>query len=62
MIFLPRWKEELAVAAATTDQKRLSVRITPRDVSTHWNSTYDMLKLAYSYREAIDKITGERAL
>jgi hypothetical protein len=34
----------------------------PRDVSTRWNSTYDMLKFAYTYREAIDKITGERAL
>ena len=42
--------------------KYWSVRIMPRDVSTHWNSTYDMLKFAYSYREAIDKITGDRAM
>ena len=34
----------------------------PRDVSTCWNSTYEMLKFAYQYREAIDKITGDRAL
>lgn len=34
----------------------------PRDVSTRWNSTYDMLKFAYLYREAIDKITGDRAM
>ena len=34
----------------------------PQDVSTRWNSTYEMLKFAYLYREAIDKITGERAL
>ena len=34
----------------------------PRDVSTRWNSTYEMLKFAYLYREAIDKITGERAM
>ena len=45
-----------------SDKKPLSVRIMPRDVSTRWNSTYKMLKFAYSYREAIDKITGERAL
>ena len=34
----------------------------PRDVSTRWNSTYDMLKFACTYREAIDKITDERAM
>ena len=34
----------------------------PRDVSTHWNSTYDMLKFAYLYWEAIDRITGDCAL
>ena len=54
--------EDLAAAAATTEKKPLSVRIMPRDVSTRWNSTYEMLKFAYLYREAIDKITGERAM
>ena len=34
----------------------------PHDVSTHWNSTYDMLKFAYSYQEAIDRITGDCVL
>jgi hypothetical protein len=64
-ILLPRWNEilhELATATALTDKKPLPVRIMPRDVSTRWNSTYEMLKFAYSYREAIDKITGERAM
>jgi hypothetical protein len=32
----------------------------PRDVSTRWNSTYDMLKFALDYRIALDAITGER--
>jgi hypothetical protein len=32
----------------------------PRDVSTRWNSTYDMLKFALNYRAALDVITGER--
>ena len=34
----------------------------PRDVRTRWNSTYDMLKFAYKYREVVDKITSERSL
>ncbi len=38
------------------------MRMMPRDVRTRWNSTYDMLKFAYTYRDAIDKLTGERAL
>ena len=64
-ILLPRWNEilrELATATATTDKKPLPVRIMPRDVSTRWNSTYEMLKFAYSYRPAIDNITGDRAM
>ena len=34
----------------------------PRDVTTRWNSTYDMLKFASTYREPINKITGERSM
>ena len=29
----------------------------PRDVSTRWNSTFDMLKFAIRYRVAIDAMT-----
>jgi hypothetical protein len=32
----------------------------PRDVSTRWNSTYDMLKFALEYRKAIDVLTADR--
>lgn len=32
----------------------------PRDVSTRWNSTYDMLKFAVDYRPALDSITADR--
>lgn len=32
----------------------------PRDVSTRWNSTFDMLNFAISYRAALDTITSER--
>ena len=32
----------------------------PRDVSTRWNSTFDMLKFAIRYRVAIDAMTAVR--
>jgi len=34
----------------------------PRDVSTRWNLTYDMLSFAVPYCAAIDMITGDRAM
>jgi hypothetical protein len=32
----------------------------PRDVSTRWNSTFDMLDFAIRYRVAIDAMTAVR--
>lgn len=32
----------------------------PRDVSTRWNSTYDMLCFAIKYRKAIEIMTSEK--
>jgi len=32
----------------------------PRDVSTRWNSTFDMLGFAIQYRAAIDTMTAAR--
>jgi hypothetical protein len=32
----------------------------PRDVTTRWNSTFDMLEFAVKFRPAIDTITDER--
>ena len=32
----------------------------PRDVTTRWNSTYDMLDFAVGYQSAIDSITGAK--
>ena len=31
----------------------------PRDVSTRWNSTYDMLKFALDYCSAFDEISDQ---
>jgi hypothetical protein len=50
---LPRWY-------AILKELKLDERIMPRDVSTRWNSTYDMLKFALDYRIALDTITGDR--
>jgi hypothetical protein len=63
---LPRWKEIIkeVVASSPGDSpnRKLTVRMMPRDVRTRWNSTFDMLKFALSYRDVIDKITSERSL
>jgi hypothetical protein len=37
-------------------------RMMPRDVSTRWNLTYDMLQFALDYRIPIDEITSNREL
>jgi hypothetical protein len=34
----------------------------PRDVSTCWNLTYDMLEFAVEFREALDSITGNQRM
>ena len=34
----------------------------PRDVSTRWNSTYDMVNFAVEYRTALDSITSDRKM
>ena len=34
----------------------------PRDVTTRWNSTYDMLVFALKYREALESITGNQRM
>ncbi|KIJ95065.1 hypothetical protein K443DRAFT_77205, partial [Laccaria amethystina LaAM-08-1] len=49
-LLLPAWKSCL-------QDLELVIRIMPRDVATHWNSTYDMLNFAVDYRKAIEHIT-----
>ncbi|KAJ7832684.1 hypothetical protein B0H14DRAFT_2364680, partial [Mycena olivaceomarginata] len=51
----PRWE-------AVLQEVNLSQRLMPRDVSTRWNSTYDMLVFALQYRKAVDSLTGDRKL
>jgi len=52
-IILPQWLAKL-------EELGLKLRMMPRDVSTRWNSTFDMLDFALNYRVAIDEITSIR--
>ena len=36
--------------------------LVPHDVTTHWNSTYDMLVFSFWYQEPIDHITSDKSL
>ncbi|GLB44048.1 hypothetical protein LshimejAT787_1502320 [Lyophyllum shimeji] len=54
-ILLPKWRRVVAADPELTD------RLIPRDVSTRWNSTFDMLNTALEYRKAVDAMTNDRA-
>jgi hypothetical protein len=56
-ILLPEWNKVLKQLAE--GDKALSLCIMPRDVSMRWNSTYDMLKFAYAYRDAINQMMDQ---
>ncbi|KAG1889610.1 uncharacterized protein F5891DRAFT_965438 [Suillus fuscotomentosus] len=54
-LLLPEWKSILP-------ELKLTVRIMPHDISTRWNSMFDMLEFALQYRKAIDTMTDKRRL
>jgi hypothetical protein len=54
-VILPQW-------FTTLEDCGLRQRMMPRDVSTRWNSTYDMLEFAVDNREALDAITGNQRM
>ncbi|KAF8961238.1 hypothetical protein BDZ97DRAFT_1597382, partial [Flammula alnicola] len=52
-LLLPAWQTLL-------EELDMDSRIIPRDVTTRWNSTYDMLIFILEYRKAVDKFTSDR--
>ncbi|CAA7270539.1 unnamed protein product [Cyclocybe aegerita] len=50
-IVLPEW-------FLTLTELGLKSRMIPRDVSTRWNSTFDMLNFAVNYKPAINSLTA----
>ena len=52
-IILPQWFSIL-------NDLELAEHMMPRDVSTCWNSTFDMLNFAIEHIAAINTITGDR--
>jgi hypothetical protein len=54
-ILLPTWKQVLK-------DMNTKVTIIPHDVTTRWNSTYDLLGYCLTHRLAIDRITQRRDL
>ena len=42
------------------EKENPSNRIIPRDVTTRWNSTYDMLTFVLEYRTVVEKFTADR--
>ncbi|KAJ7238430.1 hypothetical protein C8J57DRAFT_1086883, partial [Mycena rebaudengoi] len=52
-VLLPLWR-------STCVAHKMKARLIPRDVSTRWNSTFDMLKVAIEYRAPIDTLVGGR--
>jgi len=43
------------------NELKLTDKLIPRDVSTRWNSTFDMLDAAIEYRKAVDEMTSDRS-
>lgn len=53
-LLLPAWKAALQDASKPK-------KLIPRDVRTRWNSTYDMLSVAYDHRELLDNFVDVKS-
>ena len=64
-IILPEWTSVLkqhAELSNEADEKPLSICMMPCNISTRWNSTFDMIQFAIAYREPLNDLTGCRAM
>jgi hypothetical protein len=64
-LILPEWfavLERMAKEAVEQGKTHLSSRMIPRDVAVRWNSTYEMLSFAYTYRQAYNELTDNRGM
>ncbi|TFK58379.1 hypothetical protein BDN72DRAFT_751708, partial [Pluteus cervinus] len=52
---LPLWKE-------ICKKHGLAEKLIPRDVSTRWNSTFDLADVSCKYKKALTKIMKEKEL
>ena len=48
----------MAVVNKEKSEIPLGVHMMPRDVTIRWNSTFDMLNFAVTYRRALESLTG----
>jgi hypothetical protein len=54
-IILPQW-------FTTLEELMLCQQMMSHNVTTRWNSTYDMLEFTIKYREALESITGNQRM
>jgi hypothetical protein len=61
---MPEWNKVIKrLAINVEDTKKPSTRcVMPRDVAMRWNSTYEMLKFAYTYQDAINQLTDNQSM
>ncbi|KAJ7194633.1 hypothetical protein B0H12DRAFT_1039107, partial [Mycena haematopus] len=52
---LPAWRKACV-------EHGMHPRLIPRDVRTRWNSLYDMLTVAVTYKDVVNSFTGNRDL
>ena len=50
----------MATACTSKVQKLLSKQMMPRDITTHWNYTYEMLSFAHTYCDVYNELIGNR--